>query len=174
VLLTDCRDVYFQRDPFAGDLGPGLHAFLEAAVTTIGNNKSNTRMVTMAFGPKVLAELAPFTVSCAGTTIGDTESILIYLRMMIETICDGVKMFSGNDQGVHNYLVHRRLVPNLHVHDNYSSSVFTAGGEGRDDVRFNERGEVIRRDGAVYPVLHQLDRHVETYAKLLAKLPSFR
>ncbi len=30
VLLTDSRDIFFQRDPFADNLGPGLHCFLES------------------------------------------------------------------------------------------------------------------------------------------------
>lgn len=170
VLLTDCRDVFFQRDPFAENLGPGLHCFLESAHLTIGTNASNTRMILNAFGPEVLAELANHPISCAGTTIGDSASMLLYLQTMIELVCEGRKMVSSNDQGVHNYIVHRRLIPGLQVHDNYSSSVFTAGCEAREDIHLNERGEVVRRDGQVYPVLHQLDRHVETYAKLLAKL----
>ena len=170
ILLTDCRDVYFQRDPFSDHLPPGLHTFLESPAMTNGNNKNCRVMVVNAFGPKIAEELFPLPVSCAGTTMGDIESILLYLREMIEIVCRSVTMYASNDQGVHNYIVHRGLVPNLHIHDNYSSSVFTAGCESVKDIHFNERGEIIRRDGTVYPILHQIDRHVAIYQQLREKL----
>ncbi len=170
VFLTDCRDVYFQRDPFSENLSPGLHCFLEGRTQVIGTCSSNSLMILNAFGPKVLEELANAPVSCAGTTLGDAKSILIYLKAMIETLCLGVTMRHSNDQGVHNYLIHEGLLPSLHLHDNYSSSVFTAGCERVEDIVLNERNEVVRRDGGVYPILHQQDRHREIQRKLLAKL----
>lgn len=170
VLLTDCRDVYLQRDPFSENLGPGIHCFSEARTQMIGTCPANRRMVLNAFGPEVLAEIATAPVSCAGTTFGDEEGILNYLRAMIESLCLGLKMTNSNDQGVHNVLIHRHLLPSVHLHDNYSSSVFTAGCEKASDIILNDRDEVVRPDGAVYPVLHQLDRHGQIYRKLLAKL----
>jgi hypothetical protein len=170
VFLTDCRDVYFQRDPFAQNLGPGLHCFLEAGSQTIGTNAANSRMIRHAFGPETVAELAAAPVSCAGTTLGDAKDILHYLELLLETVCRSVTMDPGNDQGVHNYLIQKGLLPSVHVHDNYSSAVFTAGCEGAPSILLNGKNEVVRADGGVYAVLHQLDRHREIYRQLLAKL----
>jgi hypothetical protein len=170
VLLTDSRDVYFQRDPFSDHLEPGLHCFLEARTQIIGTCPSNAKMVRAAFGPDGLAELASAPVSCAGTVLGDAESILTYERTMIETLCKIEKMTSSNDQAVHNYLIQRGLLPSLHLHDNYSSSVFTAGCEPVESIQLNEQNEVVRRDGTAYPILHQIDRHKGIYGKLMAKL----
>ncbi len=170
ILLSDCRDLYFQRDPFSDNLGPGLHAFLEARTQIIGTCWRNSQMVRDAFGPGVLAELATAPVSCAGTTIGDQASIMAYLQTLLETLCLSVKMNSGNDQGVHNGIVHRNMIPGVHIHDNYSSTVYTAGCESSESTRFNDAGEIIRQDGEVYPILHQIDRHEATYRQLVAKL----
>jgi len=170
VLLIDCRDVYFQRDPFSDNLGPGLHCFLEARTQTIGKCSSNRQMMLTAFGPAVVSELADAPVSCAGTTLGDMQSILNYEKKMIELLCTIGEMTQGNDQGVHNYIVHKHLISPLHLHDNYSSSVFTAGCERVEDITLNERDEIVRKDGSVYPTLHQQDRHREIQRKLLAKL----
>jgi len=170
ILMTDCRDVYFQRDPFAEDLGPGVHCFLEAASQTLESSWRNREMLVDAFGPEVLAEMGNAPVSCAGATLGDSKSILIYLKAMIETLFLGRRMQSGNDQGVHNYLVHKQLASLCHLHDNYSSLVFTAGCEGSDNITLNEQDEIIRADGKPYAILHQYDRHREIARKLLAKL----
>jgi hypothetical protein len=158
VLLTDSRDVDFQRDPFSDNLGPGLHCFLEAKTQFIGKCPSNTAMLQGSFGPEVLAELADCRVSCSGTTIGDVGSIMAYLKMMIELSASGVSMFGGSDQGVHNFIVHRKLIPSMHLHDNYDSTVFTAGMEPQEAVRWNAAEEIIRDDGKAYPVLHQHER----------------
>lgn len=174
VLLTDCRDVYFQRDPFSENLGPGVHCFLEAKRQIIGKCPANSRMVRTAFGPEVLRELADAPVSCAGTLLGDIASILKYLETMVELLCKIITMTSIIDQGVHNFIIHRRLLPFLHLHDNYSSIVFTAGCEGGDSIRLNDRNEIIRQDGGVYSMLHQYDRHAGIRDKLHAKLESFR
>ncbi len=170
VLLTDSRDVYFQRDPFSDNLGPGLHCFLEARTQIVETCRSNSKMVRTAFGPEVLAELAKAPVSCAGATLGDLQSVLAYEKTMIELLCTIQEMTQSNDQGVHNYLIQKQLVPGIQVHDNYSSSVFTAGCEPTSAIRLNERDEIIREDGTPYPILHQHDRHPEILKRLLAKL----
>lgn len=170
VLVTDCRDVCFQRDPFSDNLGPGIHCFLEAKTQIIGQCTGNSRMVRESFGPEVLKELSEYPVSCAGTTIADTENMLVYLKAMIETAAGAVNMFGGSDQGLHNYIVHKKLVPNIHVHDNYNSTVFTAGCEPLDRVHWNDADEIIRNDGKPYPVMHQYDRIAAMRDRVLKKL----
>jgi hypothetical protein len=170
VLLVDSRDVYFQRDPFSDNLGSGLHCFLEASTQTIGKCPYNRRMVLSAFGPDILAQMADAPVSCAGATLGDINSILGYLKTMTDLLCKIEKMTNTNDQGVHNFLIQSQLLPYIHLHDNYSSSVFTAGCEGDDRISLNERDEIVRKDGKAYPILHQYDRREEICRKLLGKL----
>ncbi len=116
-------------------------------------------MLRGSFGAEVLAEMAERRVSCSGTTIGDADSITAYLKKMIDLSAAGPKMFGGSDQGVHNFIVHRKLVPGLHAHDNYDSTVFTAGCEPEQSYRWNAKDEIVRDDGAPYPILHQHDRY---------------
>ena len=174
ILLTDCRDVYFQRDPFSEDLGLGVHCFQEAKSRTIGTCPENSNMVRKAFGPEILREMSAAPVSCAGTVWGDQSSIEKYLETMVELLSKINTMTEMNDQGVHNFVIQRHLLPLLQLHDNYSSIVFTAGCEGRQDIHLNDRNEIIRKDGSVYSVLHQYDRDDEIRDKLHAKLESFQ
>ncbi len=82
--------------------------------------------------------------------------MLAYSGMMFELLTTRNQSFY--DQGVHNYIVHNRLVPNIVVHDNYNSTVYTAGLEPVEHWRWNEHNEILRDDGLPYPVLHQHDR----------------
>jgi hypothetical protein len=169
VFLTDCRDVWFQRNPFIDHLGPGVHCFSEARTQIIGTCAANSKMIEFTFGSKVMAEMADDPVSCAGTTMGDAEGIMGYLKAIVETIAAARKLFGGSDQGAHNFLVHYKLLPLLQLHDNYSSSVFTAGCEPEEAIRWNASNEIIRDDGKPYPVLHQYDRSMAVKKRLHAK-----
>src|SRR5262245_11089927 len=66
VMLSDARDVFFQRDPFAWNDGPGLHAFLEDGQRTVATCPGNRTMAMQAFGPSVLEEIGDRVPSCAG------------------------------------------------------------------------------------------------------------
>src|SRR5262249_670571 len=120
VLLSDVRDVFFQRDPFLSDYESGLHAFLEEKGRTIATCLGNRRMVIEAFGASMLDEIGDCEPSCAGITIGDQESILQYLHYVITLTFEArqMRLVSPVDQGIHNYVVHKPLLPRVHLHSN--------------------------------------------------------
>jgi hypothetical protein len=172
VMLTDCRDVIFQRDPFTLKPDRALWAFLEAESQTIGQCPFNRRMLQDCFGPAILAELSRERVSCSGVTIGDTHSMLAYLRVFVEhsfTI-QKMPMVSGNDQGLHNYLVYRGNLPGLRLLTNADGIVATLGAVPRAQIHTNTAGEVTTSDGRVFPIVHQYDRHHDLRDALWKKL----
>lgn len=178
VLLTDVRDVFFQRDPFALPIAPGLHCFLETPRQIIGKCRFNKKMVESALGTEVLQKIGDNVVSCAGTVMGDPVNILSYLRTMIETfgLCRDID--GGNDQGIHNYLIYTGQLPNAALIPNDAGLIYTAGFVPYDEILFNENNEVIHADGSVVPVVHQYDRHPKLIAffaeKLKEKAPALK
>lgn len=72
VLLTDVRDVVFQRDPFAETLD-GLEVFLEDSSLTIGGEARNRKWVRTLYGDRGLAACGHEVVSCSGTIAGPRE-----------------------------------------------------------------------------------------------------
>jgi len=100
--------------------------------------------------------------------MGDVASMLPYAKAMFELLV--TNNWSFFDQGVHNYIVHKKVVPNIILHDNYSSSVFTGGCEPLADYRWNDHNEIIRADGQPYPILHQCDRYPESKRRYTARL----
>src|SRR5205823_6315721 len=83
------------------------------------------------------------------------------LRLMVEEAFKSKRMpmVTGQDQGIHNYLIWSDLLPNLHVHDNGTGSVLTMGVMKPQEIHLNAEQEVVLDDGRVAPVLHQYDRH---------------
>lgn len=170
VFLTDCRDVYFQADPFSWDLPAGLHLFLEDASNKIGRGIHEDWLVSQ-FGRAVFEELKAETISCAGTVLGDVNSVLEYLaRMVALTMTARSLRETAGDQGIHNYLLYKRCLPGIIVHENQDGPVMTLGAMRPEDVRLDARGFVVNNAGQVVPVLHQYDRISHAEKALLEHL----
>lgn len=171
VLLSDCRDVIFQSDPFAWEQERGVHSFLEGEGRTIATCPGNRQMITEGFGEKILETLGSREPACAGVTIGDADAVRDYCRLQTELACgvEQMRMVSAVDQGIHNYIFHRGLLPDLHLHKNGEGMTLTMGSMKPEEIRRDEAGQVLLADGRVAPILHQYDRHSELAAQLRRK-----
>jgi hypothetical protein len=160
VMLTDVRDVFFQADPFAFDLGGELHCFLEDSAETLGTQPYNRKWLKAAFGADVLAELGGKPIACAGVTVGPLQLVLRYLEVMADFLLRLPHQGVGLDQAVHNYVLHKGLVPGARLIPNGAGIVSTLGivPEARVDELLGSA------------VLHQYDRHPALTARLLDSL----
>ena len=171
VFLTDARDVFFQADPFSWNPPPGVHLFLEEATHRIGSCQFHANWLTSQFGPEAFGQMKAETVSCAGTVFGDIHGILKYLSAMVDLTMQARSLReTTGDQGIHNYLLYQKRLPEIILHDNRHGPLMTVGAMKREDIRLNAQGWVIDDDGRVPPVLHQHDRHPDVEKVLLAHL----
>jgi len=166
VFLTDCRDVIFQDDVFSRVTEPGLYCFLEGKGKTIESSPENTAMVRSCFGDEAVREIGACEISCAGTVLGDYTSICSYLQGMAAhaRTVRHMQMISGDDQGLHNYLVHKRLVPGVRLTENSTGPVGTLGQMTMVEIKRSPENMVLQSDGRPYAVLHQYDRHAALVA----------
>jgi hypothetical protein len=172
VLLADSRDVFFQRDPFAWHPAPGLHVVLEEEGTRIGHCAAHRSWMRRQFREAYVNRHAEQPVSCSGTTFGDTASIRHYLAQMVAATMSARNLagIGGGDQGIHNYLLIEKLLPNVTVHPNRRGPVLTMAVMRPGSVRLNPAGQVVNDNGEPVSVLHQYDRHPEISRRLLATL----
>lgn len=173
VLMCDCRDVYFQRNPFANWPGDGLHAFEEDTNILIGEDAHHRRWITQLAGPNVLEELSDKPRVCAGTILGDRESAIRFLRDMVDMTykAKSLEPFDG-DQGLFNILVHKVRPSYVIQHQNGSSSVYTVGSMPNEKLITDTDGYILGGDGRRSPILHQYDRKPEIARVLLDHLQS--
>jgi hypothetical protein len=171
VLMCDCRDVYFQKDPFSDWPGNGLHAFEEDRHLLIGDCPHHQRWVSLLAGKETLQRLGQLPRVCAGTIMADRDSALCFLRKMLELTYSARSLEPHDgDQGLYNILVHERLIPNISIHQNGQSSVLTVGGMPDEYLQTDADSYVIRSDQSRIPILHQYDRKPEITNPLLAKI----
>jgi hypothetical protein len=168
IILTDVRDVIFQRDPSEFvRVVPHLAVGMEGP--TIGQCAMNSEWVRSSYGPDVLESMSAAPVSCAGVTIGTYAAIRDYLTAMVEQLLVLPSAeFWGPDQAAHNYLLHQRLLPPCQRLQNGSSAVLTLSA--RSSVDLDESGMVLNTDGSVPTIVHQFDRHPELERLILSRL----
>jgi hypothetical protein len=176
VLLSDVRDVVFQRHPFKGITSPKCHFFLEGDKQTIGEDPTNTRWVRGCGTPDQVEAVAACRISCSGITIGGTDAVLAYLDRMTDRIRDIPfriyrKIGHGYDQGIHNLLVH--LNPNIDgiiVQNN--GHIATMALEPRSLYRLDATAQIHTADGHLPAICHQYDRFAEFRTAIEARYAS--
>ena len=161
VMHTDTRDVIFQKDPFEFPIDKHLCCFTENEKMSIGDSEINARWIRTDFGDEMLVDLADKPIVCSGVTIGPVEAMLHYLQIFIDTMVKyDVPKLVGSieaDQSVHNYIIHRNLVPDLMLYKNNAGPVLTLALEDR--VYLTSDGLIRNQQGEIPAVVHQYDRH---------------
>lgn len=158
IMVTDVRDVYFQKDPFDFEINNSLCCFLESEEWPIKKSLFNYQEIKIAFGDEEAKKIEDKLISCCGTTIGPQQYIVSYLEKMIELILKG----NGDillDQGTHNYIVWNNLIKAPIVFfKNHEGPIFTAGYEKK--IYKNKQGDIVDRNGNIVNIVHQYDRHL--------------
>jgi hypothetical protein len=173
VLLSDVRDVVFQRHPFEGITSSKCHFFLEGDKQTIGEDPTNSRWVRGCATHDQVEAVAACRISCSGITIGGTRAILVYLDRMADRIRDihfriYRKIGHGYDQAIHNLLVH--LSPDIDgiiVQNN--GHIATMALEPQSLYRLDAAAQIHTADGHLPAICHQYDRFADFRAAIEAR-----
>jgi hypothetical protein len=154
ILLTDIRDVIFQRSVFEQPL-TGLELFAEEN-KKIGECYYNYSWLKQVAGQRIAKSMASCDVICAGTTAGDFNAILNYLTKMHSHIDNSTFPIGPQDQGIHNYLYYSGGLGDcpVEVRRNKSGRVQTIGN-GTFDI---DNGYLRGHGGEITPIVHQWDR----------------
>lgn len=161
VMMTDVRDVIFQKDPFDFDIGDNLCCFLEDSRHTVKGNPNNRKLIEMGFGSKALEEVGNNRICCSGVTIGSADSVLYYLNEMVKGFLKLKSHPHGIDQGLHIYLLYKGVFKNAALFENRLGPVQTIAFTCDLPIRFDADGYLLNDDDSVPNVVHQYDRFFE-------------
>jgi hypothetical protein len=164
VMLTDTRDVIFQKDPFDFSIDDRLCVFLEDPSKRIGTCPFNAGWILKKYGRSELSRLYNCEISCSGVTMGGISQILSYLAALHDHLMPPVS-FVGDDQGGHNYLVYHDLIGPLRAIRNMQGPVLTMGYLPFGRIRWDSSGRILDDNGDIINILHQYDRHPDFYKR---------
>ena len=160
VVLTDVRDVVFQKNPEEYMPTEGVNVFLEDASKTIGTCRFN-RTWLRSMG---INKWDNKNILCAGIISGR-------LADFTQKMCEHVKEIyypPGGDQGVFNDLIYSGY-PTI-MHDNEDAEAYTVGHIPLESVKVNEDGFIVNKKGEVPCMVHMYDRHVNLTVSIIKRL----
>jgi hypothetical protein len=161
VMLSDTRDVVFQKDPFAFDFRSSLCFFMEPEPTLIKDNDWNSIWIIAAAGTKVYQSISGNPISCFGTTLGPMDKVIEYLQMIKRLSSKAKIMFWGIEQGMHNYIVHAKLIEGISCFSSEDGPVFTIGAGYTGNLQQDSSGHFLNRKNEIIHAIHQYDRYAQ-------------
>eukprot|EP01036_Dinobryon_divergens_P032489 gene32489-42093_t len=186
IWMLDVRDSYFQSDPFefVSTEESNFHVFNGVESIPISKCSWNSGWIKDCFGDNMLNSVGRNGIICSGVSAGSRDSVLEYTKTMSDIILhaaieekrtgDTAEIASvrstvykaskfpscernGVDQGIHNVLVHNKLIPNIKVWSQASSPVANIQAK----VAIIRNQVVYNKDGGKVAVVHQYDRFPE-------------
>ena len=157
VLLTDVRDVVFQKEPFDFPIEQSLYVAMESREKIVGSCPYNSAWVLAGYGQQKLDEMAQHIVSCAGTTLGPLPQIKRYLHTLLTAILTLKDAYGCADQAVHNDLLHTGVLKPVRQLFNDDSPILTVGHE--HEFQHDAQGYLLDGQGHRANIVHQYDRH---------------
>ena len=156
VMISDLRDVVFQRNPFENE-ALELEVFLEEPHVRTGTPGFNSTWLQDLYGDEGVRALGDQVISCSGVTLGRREGMLTYLRTMDREVRRHSFPLGPHDQAIHNWLLYTGQLPGATAVANGRGRVQTMGAQ--PEIYLASDGMVVNPDGTVPAVLHQYDRH---------------
>lgn len=182
VLVTDTRDVLFQKSPFKqlNDIIGDEHGVVFILEGNVGKGiaietcKYNSNWIQSCFNATVYSYTKDKYISCSGSTIGDSVSLLQYfelLSMIFSSVIDRTcENMTGIDQGAHNYLLYYyrnfiglpfKAIP-MEVG---TSPIGTIGYTDSWEYMLDQSGFLVFKNYQIPSVVHQYDRKEEKFIK---------
>lgn len=160
VLLTDVRDVVFQRDPFV-DIDGKLHVGEEDKL--IMKEPDNLRWIfALTEDYSTLERLLEKRVICSGVTLAPANVLRQYLddfAYQAMAVWHRIRSGGAFDQGIHNLLLSggKTTIP-ISLEPLGSSLVMTVCDEWEKYWTLDEQTGVLGKDGKRVAIVHQFDR----------------
>lgn len=159
VMLTDIRDVIFQREPFSNSFNDSICFFLEDPVQTFSYSELNYKWLADATEPGMAAKFTNNTASCAGVTIGNVDRVIDYLKFIKSKLDFREVLPWGLDQGIHNSYVYNVKPEKMIVYKSEQPFVYNMGAY--QPYKLNNKNEVVNKEDKPFAIIHQYDRFGE-------------
>jgi len=168
VLFCDCRDIYFQSNPFEHKYKGSINFFLEDI--PFKSCSINSQWLVNTFGKKIYEEFKNHTVCCGGTILANLSEMIKWLNLMDSLILKYPfkkrlkylltfrrdKEGRGCDQAHGNYIVYKNFFKNGHLYSNREGPIATV--YYLKDIKFNENFQLLNGLGQPYSIVHQYDK----------------
>jgi hypothetical protein len=171
VLLTDLRDVLFQKDFFK--YYDYNRSFFGVALED-GNLSQpvNQKWLIDSYGQDIYDKIKNQRIICAGTVWGTIDKLIEFSKVMWEILdSQWSYRFHAIDQAVSNYLIYHIKMFNdcLIKSENKDGLLMTIGLTNEENIFFDLDDNLVNGNGKIAAVIHQYDRKPQIIKKLMKK-----
>jgi hypothetical protein len=163
VLLTDTRDVIFQRDPFTEISTKMLWCGEEPIL--MKDCEINKAWYVQAYLTAGFERIATYPVLCSGVTGGPRAKVEEYLEAMCRAILQvgsRIVLHPGYDQAIHNHILRLSdLSGCVTFFGAESSNLATMHNTPVGSLCIADDQSIRTGDGTLISIVHQYDRHQE-------------
>ncbi|CAF3618882.1 unnamed protein product [Rotaria socialis] len=170
VFICDVSDTIFQANVFKhmNKMGDGLYVFLEDIHFRISKSNINANWIRVCYGEQMLQQIGNKSISCSGTVLGSWPAITTYLSTMTAQFLNlsrACLKMTGNDQGVHNFIIHNGLIPDTTIYLIPHETGFVATAGLPKWLKRNKFGHILNSRSEIYAVVHQINRSPQLLAQ---------
>ena len=160
VLLTDVRDVMFQR-AFFTEATDAVQLFEQD--TTYGTGNCDSDWYRQAWGDAALARAAGKPALCIGTILGPRAEVMKLVSAFIDYFA--AAPFRGVEQAVFNrMIIEGEPAFRYVINANIDRAVATLANPASAAAMTIVDGRLTRSDGSIVPIVHMYDRFDHTNA----------
>ncbi len=166
VMFTDVTDVVFQRNPFDFEWKAPFCSFYEPPGALIKDNSNNIGWIRQGYGAQEAERMKNHRIICAGVSFAEIDAAFEYLEIMCThlntTNCRGII-----DQGIHNYILHHKLLESFYLYDYPETPVLHLALMPPEKIAMNEQGLLVNGSGQIVNAVHQYLYHMQAMSKCL-------
>jgi len=124
IFLSDSNDVAFNGNLFEivpSDEKEHQFFFLEHATVRMGDSVWNQKYMNWCYTSAETERISPEVPSCAGTILGTSHSLLIYLELQTTHLRSRGRdcLIQGGDQAIHNFILRYHLLQDYGYEEHY-------------------------------------------------------
>ena len=164
IILSDCTDVYFQRDPFEDLIKLDTGLILSSENALIKDIKWNYDIIKNVYGYDIADRFIEEPIINSGIIAGNLSSIKLICDLIVSEHLQKHRCFTGVDQGILMKIIYSKQYSSRYQFAPHSFSLMLATGFGFLDKLINNNG--IKIDGInitnntdiLYSIVHQYNR----------------
>jgi hypothetical protein len=165
IILSDCTDVYLQKDPFLDLETYQSGLVLSSENALIKDIQWNYDIIKNVYGYEIADRFIEEPIINSGIIAGDRTSLDIICSLIVSEHYKTHRCFTGSDQGILMKIIYSKQYPYNYQFAPSNFSLMLAAGFGFSDKLINSHG--INIDGIkitdnlnkVYSIVHQYNRN---------------
>jgi hypothetical protein len=165
IILSDCTDVYLQKDPFLDLETYQSGLVLSSENALIKDIQWNYDIIKNVYGYEIANRFIEEPIINSGIIAGDQTSLDIVCGLIISEHNKRHRCFTGLDQGILMKIIYSKQYPYSYQFAPNNFSLMLAAGFGFSDKLINSHGinidkiKITDNLNRVYSIVHQYNRN---------------